>query len=104
MAITKQTGTALSAVLPLPPLDYDVQYMNNLVRILNFFIQQVSNPGLLQGSELTIQDNDQSTKFTINPQLNPNVLTIITTNLPTSSTGLAKGQWWNNSGVINIVT
>lgn len=98
-----QTAPPLSAVLPLPPMEYDTQYMNTLVRVLNFFIQQLNNPGPLQGSTLTVQDKDRKVTFEVNPQLTSGVLTIIAPHLPTSSTGLAKGQLWNNSGVINIV-
>lgn len=100
----RQSAPPLSAVLPLAPLEYDYQWANTLVRVLNFFIQQLQNPGLVQGNQLTIQDSDHSTKFEVDPQLTNDVLTIILTNLPTSATGLAKGQLWNNSGVINIVT
>ena len=67
-----------SPVLPLPPLEYDTQYMNNLIRLLNYFIEQQNNPGVMKGSTLTL------------------------TELPTSATGLASGQVWNNAGVLNI--
>jgi len=43
-----------SPVLPLPPLEYDVQYMNSIVRILNYFIQQTDNPGGLRGTNLSV--------------------------------------------------
>jgi hypothetical protein len=98
-----KTGTSLSAVLPLPPLEYDVQYMNNLIRILNFFIQQVNNPGLVKGDALQISDRDEDTQFIINPQELTETLSIIAKNLPTSSTGLVKGQLWNSAGTIKIV-
>jgi hypothetical protein len=94
---------ALSAVLPLPPLEYDPQYFNNMVRILNFFIQQLQRGGPIQGSELTVSDRDKDTQFIVNPQELTEVLTIIATNLPTSSTGLAPGQIWNDSGTLKIV-
>lgn len=100
---TRTTGTALSAVLPLPPLEYDTQYFNNMVRILNFFIQQVNNPGLVKGDALTITDRDRDTQFIINPQELTETLTMIATNLPTSATGLAVGQIWNDSGTLRIV-
>lgn len=100
--VTK-TGTALSAVLPLPPLEYDVQYMNNLVRILNFFIQQVNNPGLVKGDALTISDRDQDTQFKLIPNEERETLIWLMSNLPTSSTGLVPGQVWNDSGTLKIV-
>ena len=68
-----------SPVLPLPPLEYDVQYMNNLVRLLNYYIEQQGNPGALRGTTLTL------------------------TSLPTSATGLASGTIWSNAGVLNII-
>lgn len=101
--MANKTGTALSAVLPLPPLEYDVQYMNNIVRILNFFIQQSGNAGLVQGNALTIEDRDKDTQFIINPQELTETLTIIAKNLPTSSTGLVKNQLWNSAGTLKIV-
>ena len=94
---------ALSAILPLPPLEYDAQYFNNMVRILNFFIQQLQRGGPIKGSELLISDRDEDTQFIINPQELTEVLTIIAKNLPTSSTGLAPGQIWNDSGTLKIV-
>lgn len=43
-----------SPVLPLPPLEYDIAYMNNLVRLLNYFITQQNNPGSVQGAGLRL--------------------------------------------------
>ena len=68
-----------SPVLPLPPLEYDVQYMNNLIRLLNYFIQQQDNPGDIRGARLAL------------------------TQLPTSSTGLASGTVWNDAGTLKII-
>ena len=98
-----KTGTALSAVLPLPPLEYDVQYMNNMIRILNFFIQQVGNPGLVLGNALTIEDRDKDTQFILQPNEERETLIWIMKNLPTSSTGLISGQVWNDAGVLKII-
>lgn len=98
-----KTGTALSAVLPLPPLEYDIQYFNNMVRILNFFIQQSGNPGLVKGDALTIEDRDKDTQFKLIPNEERETLIWIMTNLPTSATGLVSGQVWNDSGTLKIV-
>ena len=68
-----------SPVLPLAPLEYDVQYVNNLIRLLNYFIEQQDNTGSIRGSTITL------------------------TNLPTSSTGLSPGSVWNNAGTLKIV-
>ena len=101
--MANKTSTALSAVLPLPPLEYDVQYMNNMIRILNFFIQQVGNPGLVKGNALTIEDRDKDTQFTLNPNEEREVLIWVMKNLPTSSAGLVSGQVWNDSGTLKII-
>lgn len=98
-----KVGMPISAVLPLAPMEYDVAYMNNLVRILNFFIKQVNNPGPINGSSLLLDDKDKNTKFNVNPDEEREVLVWIMTNLPTSSTGLLSGQVWNNAGVLSIV-
>ena len=68
-------------VLPLPPLEYDVQYMNQLIRLLNFYIQQQSVPGLVQGTTTTL------------------------TAVPTSAAGLVSGQIWRDTGtnILHIV-
>lgn len=101
--MANKTGTALSAVLPLPPMEYDVAYMNNMVRILNFFIQQSSNPGVVLGNALTVEDRDKDTKFVIQPNEERETLIWIMKNLPTTAAGLASGQVWNNAGVLTIV-
>jgi hypothetical protein len=102
MAINKAAKPAL-AVLPLPPLEYDVQWCNQIVRILNFIIQQIQNPGPIRTDALTVTDRDADTQFIINPQELTETLTIIAKNLPTSPTGLVTGQIWNDSGTLKIV-
>lgn len=103
--MANQSGTALSAVLPLPPLEYDVQYFNNMVRILNFFIQQVNNPGQIRGSALYLSDGDPDGDVIIDTRaMNPDQTKFIVLELPTSATGLEVGQIWNDSGTLKIVT
>lgn len=68
-----------SPVLPLPPLEYDTRYMDNLIRLLNFYIVQQDNPGRIRGSDLNLSA------------------------LPTSATGLAPGDVWNDTGTLKIV-
>ena len=92
-----------SPVLPLPPLEYDVQYMNNLIRLLNFFIKQVDNPGILLGSGLQLADGDTDVDVTVNLNTPDNSTQVIILNLPTSATGLVSGQIWNNAGTLKIV-
>lgn len=42
------------AVLPLPPAEFDVQYLNNLIRLLNYNFTTLQNPGNSQSSTLTL--------------------------------------------------
>lgn len=104
MAKPNQIAPATFAVLPLPPLEYDIQYQNQIVRVLNFMMQQLNNPGPLSSNELTISDRDRDTQFIVNPQELTETLTMIAKNLPTSATGLAVGQIWNDAGTLKIVT
>jgi hypothetical protein len=98
-------------VLPLPPLEYDVQYFNSLVRLLNYYIVKQANPGHIQGIDLTltltgagaIQDV-MSVEYIIdaaNPLVNKTIVNIA--DLPTSATGLSAGDVWNDSGTLKIV-
>ena len=64
--------------LPEPPIEYTQQYMADLVRALQVFIEQERNPGELRGTKLTLTD------------------------LPTSATGLETGSLYNDSGTIKV--
>ncbi len=64
--------------LPEPPIEYTQQYMADLVRSLQVFIEQERNPGELRGTKLTLTD------------------------LPTSATGLETGSLYNDSGTIKV--
>ena len=66
--------------LPEPRAEYDLTYMQDLIRALEIFIQQERNPGEMRGTKITL------------------------TALPTSSTGLETGALWNDSGTVKIVT
>ena len=100
-----------SSVLPLPPLEYDVQYMDSLVRLLNFFIEQQGYPGNIRGSNLTLtlaRNNVvqpvASINYTVDPTsalVNKTIVNIV--NLPTSATGLSSGDVWNSAGTLKIV-
>lgn len=93
-----------SPVLPLPPLEYDVQYMNNLVRLVNYFIEQQDNPGNMRGSRLALSDGDQDAAIVMDTMANDNdIAKIVFRELPTSATGLEQGQVWNDSGTLKIV-
>lgn len=66
-------------VLALAPLEYDTQYLNMIVRQLNYYMQQHANPGAIAGSTLTLSD------------------------LPTSATGLPSGSVWRDVGAGNVL-
>ena len=66
--------------LPEPPIEYSQQYIADLVRSLQTFIEQERNPGELRGTKLTLTD------------------------LPTSATGLETGTLYNDSGTVKVVT
>ncbi len=57
----------VSPRLPTAPTEYDISYMTDLVRALEVFIQQETNPGEARATKLTL------------------------TQLPTSDTGLEAG-------------
>ena len=64
--------------LPEPPTEYTQQYMADLVRSLEVFIEQERNPGEMRGTRLTLTD------------------------LPTSATDLETGTLYNDSGTIKV--
>tara|TARA_B100000085_G_C18157490_1_gene355988 strand:+ start:243 stop:473 length:231 start_codon:yes stop_codon:yes gene_type:complete len=66
--------------LPEPPVEYTQQYMADLTRSLQTFIEQERNPGEMRGTKLTLTD------------------------LPTSATGLEVGSLYNDSGTVKVVT
>jgi hypothetical protein len=66
-------------ILPVPPVQYDQNWANQVVRILNFYFTALQNPGPMRGTTITLTD------------------------LPTSSAGLASGSLWNDSGTVKIV-
>ena len=66
--------------LPEPPAEYAQQYMDDLIRAIEIFIQQERTPGELRGTKITLTD------------------------LPTSATGLETGALYNDAGTVKIVT
>ena len=64
--------------LPEPPMEYNVQYMSDLIRALELFIDQERNPGELRGTKITLTD------------------------LPTTATGLEAGSLYNDSGTVKV--
>jgi hypothetical protein len=66
-------------VLPLPPAEYSAQYLNQIVRTLNQYFQQLGSTNPIE------------------------VDSILLRNLPTSATGLPVGSVWNDTGTLKIV-
>jgi hypothetical protein len=64
--------------LPEPPIEYTQQYMADLVRSLEVFIEQERNPGEMRGTRLTLTD------------------------LPTSATDLETGTLYNDGGTVKV--
>ena len=64
--------------LPEAPPEYNQQYVQDLVRALEVFIEQERNPGELRGTKITLTD------------------------LPTSATGLETGALYNDSGTVKV--
>ena len=92
-----------SPVLPLPPLEYDNQYMNNLIRLLNYYIIQQGNPGNIRGSVLELSSGTVVPDVTIDTTASNSVTKVVVLDLPTSATGLVTGQIWRNGSVLNII-
>ena len=66
--------------LPEPPIEYTQQYLADLIRALEIFIEQERTPGELRATKITLTD------------------------LPTSASGLESGALYNDSGTVKIVT
>ena len=64
--------------LPEAPAEYSQQYVQDLVRALEVFIEQERNPGELRGTKITLTD------------------------LPTSAAGLETGALYNDSGTVKV--
>ena len=92
-----------SPVLALPPLEYDVQYMNNMIRLLNYFIEQQNNPGNIRGSVLELSSGTVVPDVTIDTTSSNSVTKVVVLDLPTSASGLVTGQIWRNGSVLNII-
>ena len=92
-----------SPVLPLPPLEYDVQYMDNLIRLLNYYIVQQGNPGNIRGSVLELSSGTVAPDVIIDTTSSNSVTEFVVLDLPTSASGLVTGQIWRNGSVLNII-
>lgn len=65
--------------LPIPPKDYNQQYFNELLRVLNLYFRTIQNPG------------------------DSVVNTLRILNLPTSATGLPSGSVWVDTTASNVL-
>ena len=71
--------TAGVPVFPTPTEEYDPAYVADLIRALNFFVDQVGNAGPMRGA------------------------TLVLTDLPTSGAQLETGTVYNDNGTLKIV-
>lgn len=84
---------ATNSALPLPPDKYDKEYMNRLIRQINFAIQNLSTvTPLTAGSDLS----GQIRGYPIS------ALTLV--DIPTSPTNLPPGSVWSDGGVLKITS
>lgn len=65
--------------LPDPPSQYNVEYMQRLLKTLEGYMRLVNAPGAIQATNITL------------------------TQLPTAATGLPSGALWNDAGIVKIV-
>ena len=77
--------------------------MNNLIRLLNYYIEQQDNPGEMRGSAIFLADGDLDQDVIIDTRDSADITKFVVLELPTSATGLVTGQIWNNAGVLNII-
>ena len=77
--MTHVRGTGIAPPrLPEAPQQYSQQYMEDLLRSLEIFIQQQRTPGEIRGTTITLTD------------------------LPTSATGLETGTLYNDAGTVKV--
>lgn len=69
-------GSVAPPRLPEPPLEYEKSYINDLLRALEIFIQQVSNPGEVRASDLSITNLKEHTSSILDGALTTSDTTI----------------------------
>lgn len=85
--------TVSNSALPLPPKQYDQEYMGRLLRQLNIILTKLNSiRPLTVGSDLS----QQVVGYPISG------LTIV--NIPTSSANLPPGSVWSDGGTLKIVS
>lgn len=81
------------SALPLPPKEYNAEYMNRLVRQLDIIINRLNAVRPIRiGSDLSRQN------------VNYPISALTIEDVPTSSTGLPKGSVWSDNGTLKIVS
>lgn len=85
--------TASNTALPLPPKEYDQDYMNRLIRQIDFAFRKMQ---AIRPITVASDQTSQVAGFPISG------LTI--QDIPTSPTGLPVGSVWSDSGILKIVS
>lgn len=63
---TRGTGTSsIAPRLPVAPIEYDQRFMDELIRILRLYFNQLDNIGPLQGTTLNLSTVNQTTGLSI---------------------------------------
>lgn len=84
--------TSSKTALPLPPKEYNQEYMNRLIKQLDFAIRKLESI-----RPITVA-SDLSSKVAAFP-----ISGLTIQDIPTSPTGLPEGSVWSDSGVLKIV-
>jgi len=63
---TRGTGTSSTAPrLPVAPIEYDQRFMDEFIRILRLYFNQLDNSGPLQGTTLNLSTINQTTNLPV---------------------------------------
>jgi hypothetical protein len=63
---TRETGTSTIAPrLPIAPIEYDQRFMDEFIRILRLYFNQLDNTGPLQGTTLNLSTLNQTTNLPV---------------------------------------
>jgi hypothetical protein len=63
---TRGTGTSSAAPrLPVAPIEYDQRFMDEFIRILRLYFNQLDNIGPLQGTTLNLSTLNQTTNLPV---------------------------------------
>lgn len=85
--------TISNTALPLPPKEYDQEYMNRLLRQIDFALRK------MQAIRPITVGSDQTSQIAAYP-----ISGLTIQNIPTSPTGLPSGSVWSDSGILKIVS